>query len=302
MAERSVRHLVGGMILAADSMDKQELLETVLRLERLGYDTAWLTDMYGREIYVTAAWLLAQTSRIRVASGIAHIYGRDAIASAQAGLTLSELSGGRFVQGVGVSHPIAATMRGLEWENPVDKASSYLAAMRGDTPLSIRSTTDSVPLFLAAHGPKMLGVAAEHADGANIYMQLPDYMSYARGILGPGKELNVVLPCCLTTDRSIGLAAGRAALSIYLPLPAYQRQWAKQGFSDSDWSGKGSDRLVEAYVPWGDVDTVAARMTEYLDAGASKIIVSSLPTDHRDPSSRWSLLEAFAPFGGRAAN
>lgn len=302
MNDRKTNELVDGVILAADSMNKEDLLDTVLRLERLGYDCAWVTDMYGREIYATAAWLLAQTSRIRVASGIAHIYGRDAIASAQAGLTLSELSGGRFVQGVGVSHPIVATMRGLEWENPVDKASSYLSAMRGETPLNIRSTVDSVPLYLAAHGPKMLRVAAQHADGANIYMQLPEYMTYARRILGPDKELNVVLPCCLTTDREVGLAAGRLALSIYLPLPAYQRQWAKQGFDESDWSGKGSDRLVEAYVPWGDVETLARRMSEYFVAGASKIVVSSMPTDRRDPASKWGLLEAFAPLGPSSPN
>ena len=292
---KTPNQLVSGVILAADTMGADELLSTVQRLEELGYDTAWVTDIYGREIYVTAAWLLARTSRIRIASGIAHIYGRDAIASAQAGRTLSELSGGRFVQGVGVSHPIAATMRGLEWENPVSKASSYLAAMRGETPLSIRASADSVPLYLAAHGPKMLGVAAQFADGANIYMQLPEYMLFARSVLGPDKSLTVVLPCCLTDDRDVGLAAGRMALSIYLPLPAYQRQWAKQGFDESDWSGKGSDRLVEAYVPWGGVEAIATRMHEYLDAGASDIVVSSMPTDRRDPSSKWRLLEAFAP-------
>ena len=297
---KQASELVNGVILAADTMSRDDLLATVLRLEGLGYDEAWVTDMYGREIYATAAWLLAKTTRIRIASGIAHIYGRDPIASAQAGRTLSELSDGRFVQGVGVSHPIAATMRGLEWENPVDKASSYLAAMRGETPLNIRATADSVPLYLAAHGPKMLGVASRHADGANIYMQLPQYMSIARSVLGPDKVLNVVLPCCLTTDREVGLAAGRAALSIYLPLPAYQRQWVKQGFDQSDWAGKGSDRLVEAYVPWGDVAKIADRMTEYLEAGASRIVVSSMPTDRRNPDSRWELLEAFAPFGSSA--
>lgn len=302
MSSGGVNELVSGVILAADTMSRDDLMATVLRLEGFGYDEAWVTDMYGREIYATAAWLLAKTTRIRIASGIAHIYGRDAIASAQAGRTLSELSDGRFVQGVGVSHPIAATMRGLDWENPVGKASSYLSAMRGETPLNIRAESSSVPLYLAAHGPKMLGVAAQYADGANIYMQLPEYMSFARSVLGPGKTLNVVLPCCLTTDREVGLAAGRAALSIYLPLPAYQRQWAKQGFDASDWSGKGSDRLVEAYVPWGDVAAIADRMREYLDAGATKIIVSSMPTDRRNPDSRWELLEAFAPFGPAAAN
>ena len=295
---KQANELVSGVILAADTMERDVLLETVLRLEELGYDCAWVTDMYGREIYVTAGWLLAKTSRIRIASGIAHIYGRDAIASVQAGRTLFELSGGRFVQGVGVSHPIAATMRGLDWENPVEKASSYLAAMRGETPLNIRADAASVPLYLAAHGPKMLGVAAQHADGANIYMQLPEYMTYARSVLGPDKVLNVVLPCCLTNHREAGLAAGRMALSIYLPLPAYQRQWAKQGFTEADWSGKGSDRLIESYVPWGDVAKVSDRMREYLAAGATNIVLSAMPADRRNPESKWEILEAFAPNRG----
>jgi hypothetical protein len=55
-------------------------------------------------------------------------------------------------------------------------------------------------------------------------------------------------------------------------------------------------------VPWGDVAAIADRMREYLDAGATKIIVSSMPTDRRNPDSRWELLEAFAPFGHAAAN
>ena len=99
---------VGGVMVAGDALSPRALVDHVRRLEALGYDSAWITDVFGREIYVTAGHLLAHTDRIKVASGIAHIYGRDPIASRQAGLTLSELSGGRFIQGLGVSHPIAA--------------------------------------------------------------------------------------------------------------------------------------------------------------------------------------------------
>ena len=82
---------VGGVIVAADMMAPGELVEYVQRLESLGYDSVWIPDMFGREIYVTAAHLLANTTTIRVGSGIAHVYGRDAIASAQAARTLAEL-------------------------------------------------------------------------------------------------------------------------------------------------------------------------------------------------------------------
>ena len=72
---------VGGLILGADALSPTEVMTHVLRLEELGYPSVWITDVYGREIYVLASHILAKTTRISVASGIAHIYGRDAIAS-----------------------------------------------------------------------------------------------------------------------------------------------------------------------------------------------------------------------------
>ena len=127
---------IGGVIVPADAFGATELVEYVRRLESLGYDSVWIPDMFGREIYVTCAHLLANTTTINVASGIAHVYGRDAIASAQAARTLSELSGGRFIHGVGISHPPAAELRGLSWEPPIAKMRTYLiemrAAMSGD--------------------------------------------------------------------------------------------------------------------------------------------------------------------------
>jgi probable F420-dependent oxidoreductase len=261
-----------GAIVPADMMEPGPLVEHVQWLESLGYRSVWIPDMFGREIYVTAAHLLANTSTITIVSGIAHIYGRDAIASSQAARTLAELSGGRFVQGLGVSHPIAAQMRGLEWENPVAKMRGHLEAMR-DTPLQIRAAQP--PVYIAAHGPKMLALAAEAADGANTYMQPPSHTARARDVLGPDKTLSVVLPCCLSTDPDAARAAGRRALSIYLPLAAYQRQWAAHGFTEPDWSDGGSDRLIDTYVAWGDVEEVGARIDEHLDAGADQVQISA---------------------------
>lgn len=289
--------LVTGVIVPADMFGPDDLVAHVRRLEELAYDTAWITDMFGRHIYVTAAHLLAHTDRIRIGTGIAHIYGRDAIDSAQAARTLAELSGGRFVQGLGVSHPIAAEMRGMEWEPPLGKSRDYLTAMRSELPLSTAAPDPDVPLYLAAHGPKMLGVAAEAADGAMSYMQTPEGCADARAILGPDKALNVVVPSCLTSDAETGRAMGRRALAMYLPLPAYQRVWARYGFDESDWAAPGSDALVDRFFNWGSEDTVAARMQALLDAGATEIIVGASPSDPGDPASMWTILEALAPAG-----
>jgi probable F420-dependent oxidoreductase len=289
---------VGGVIVAADTMSPGELVDHVQRLESLGYDSVWIPDMFGREIYVTAAHLLANTTSIRVASGIAHVYGRDAIASAQAARTLSELSNGRFIHGVGISHPPAAEMRGLEWEPPIAKMREYLiemrAAMYGGL-LHTPADPPPVPVYVAAHGPKMMQVAAELADGANTYMQPPEHTRESRATLGPDKALSVVLPCALTTDPDAGRAAGRRALSIYLPLPAYHRQWRAFGFDESDWTDRASDRLVDASVAWGDVGTLRERIAEHIDAGATQVQISANSVDRANPGPPWDLLEALAP-------
>lgn len=286
--------LVDSVMVAADHLSPGKLVDHARRCEDLGYDAIWITDVFGREIYVTAGYLLAHTTRLKVASGIAHIYGRDHIASAQAARTLSELSGGRFIQGLGVSHPVASQMRGVPWEDPIEKSRNYISAMRGPLPIHTPASAPYVPIYLAAHGPKMLAVAAEVADGANTYMQTPDSVREARRILGPDKVLNFLLPTCLTTDPDAGRAAGRRAISIYLPLPAYQRVWARAGFGPSDWADGGSDRLVDTYTAWGSLDTIRERLAAYSEAGATRVILAPNPDPGR-PESAAELLSALAP-------
>ena len=286
------RSPVAGIMTVADMMQPKDLIAHVQRLESTGHLSAWLPDIFGREIYVTAGFILHHTTKIKVASGIAHMYGRDAICSSQAARTLSELSGGRFIHGLGVSNTIASEMRGIPWENPVQKTREYVNALRGPLPIMAPAVYEPVPIYIAAHGPKMLAVAGEVADGVNTYMQTPEHTTHARGLVGADKVLNVVLPCCLTTDPAIGRAVGRAMVSIYLPLPAYQRQWASQGFDESDWTNGGSDRLVDTYVAWGSIETIRNRMQEHIDAGANSIIMAA---GGHSPENSWELLEATAP-------
>ena len=287
---------IGGVIVPADTMRPGALVEYVQRLESLGYDSVWIPDMFGREIYVTCGYLLDNTTTIKVASGIAHVYGRDAIASAQAARTLAELSGGRFIHGLGISHPPAAELRGLTWEPPISKMRDYLVAMKAQMRGGLLHTPADpppVPVYLAAHGPQMMRVAADLADGANTYMQPPEHTRASRLTLGPDKVLNVVLPCVLSTDPDVARSAARRALSMYLPLPAYQRQWAANGFDERDWAGTGSDRLVDTFVAWGDADTILERVAAHRDAGADQILLGASQPDRSGPP--WDLLEALAP-------
>ena len=116
-----------------------------------------------------------------------------------------------------------------------------------------------------------------------------------RSTLGPDKVLSVVLPCVMTTDADAAREVGRRALSIYLPLPAYQRQWLAQGFDESDWAGRGSDRLIDAFVAWGDRDTILERVAQHVDAGATRVQLGVNSAGGARSGAPWDLLEALAP-------
>lgn len=64
---------MSGVIVAADTMSRTAFVAYVQRLEALGYDSVWIPDMFGREIYVTAGYLLSNTTTMKVATGIAHV-------------------------------------------------------------------------------------------------------------------------------------------------------------------------------------------------------------------------------------
>src|SRR3984885_14714969 len=93
-----------GVWAAMDSFSAVDAGTFAKRLETWGYGALWIPEAIGREVFSASAWLLANTTRLNVASGIANIYARDAFAAAAAQKGLNEQSGGRFLLGLGVSH------------------------------------------------------------------------------------------------------------------------------------------------------------------------------------------------------
>ena len=80
-------------------------------------------------------------------------------------------------------------------------------------------------------------------------------------------------------------------LKTYLGLPNYANNWKRQGFTDDDIAGGGSDRLVDALVVWGDETTIAARVQEHRDAGADHVCIQVLTADPRGfPAEQWRVL------------
>jgi probable F420-dependent oxidoreductase len=277
-----------------DSMTAGAAAEFAQRVEHWGYSTLWIPEGYGRNSLVHASWLLANTDRLVVATGIANIYARDPMAMAAAQITLGEQSGGRFLLGIGVSHAvIVETTRGHRYGKPMETMRSYLQGMKSATYMAPVPTERSVTV-LAALGPKMLALAAAQSDGAHPYNVTPEHTAEARAILGPGKLLCPEQKVLLETDPATARRVIRQFLTSYLSLSNYCSNFLRMGFTNDDLAGGGSDRLVDALVAWGDEDIIRARLQQHLDAGADQVCINSIHPERRfEPDER--VLKLFAP-------
>ena len=111
-----------GVWTGPDSFSAGELADFAGRVESWGYSALWIPEAVGRDPFVTLGFLAAQTESLILATGIANIYARDAVTSRAIHKTLSEMLPGRFILGLGVSHPhLVSHLRGHEWEKPVPK-------------------------------------------------------------------------------------------------------------------------------------------------------------------------------------
>jgi probable F420-dependent oxidoreductase len=281
-----------GVWAATDGLSAAEAAAFAKRVEAWGYGTLWTPEAVGREVFSASAWFLANTTHLVVASGIANIYARDSFAAAAAQKGLNEQSGGRFLLGLGVSHiPLVQDMRRHEYGKPVATMRAYLEGMAA-APYKSVAPQSPPQTVLAALGPKMLELAGERADGAHPYNVPPEHTREAREILGTNKLLCVEQAAILETDGSQARALARQFLKIYMGLPNYVNNWRRLGFSDPDFAGGGSDRLIDTVVAWGDEKAIRKRIGEHWQAGADHVCVQALGAGGR-PDER--LLSVLAP-------
>ena len=140
---------------------------------------------------------------------------------------------------------------------------------------------------LAALGPRMLGLAAARAAGAHPYFVPVEHTARARGILGRGPLLAPEVAVVLETDATRARELARAYAATYLHLPNYTNNLRTLGFGDDDIGGGGSDRLIDAVIPWGDVATIARRVREHHDAGADHVCVQVVAGREAFPLDRY---------------
>jgi len=269
--------------------DPAEIAAAATELESLGYTGLWIPDV-GGDVFGPIGNLLAATTNAIVATGILNLWLHTAEETAAAHAELTAAHGPRFLVGIGVGHApsIDRVVAPGTYQQPLERTRAFLDALdAAEVPLAPHDRA------LAALGPKMLELAATRTAGAHPYLITPEHSRIAREALGPDALVASEQGVVLETDPDRARSIARTNVQRYFALPNYTRNWARLGFTDDDIANGGSDRLIDALVAWGDEATIARRVQEHRDAGASHVCIQVL-TD--TPSSLpLEQLRALAP-------
>src|SRR2546421_5922626 len=181
---------VGCFVSTGRSLERA--IERVRMAEELGFESAWVTQLAGRDALTVLTAYALRTERIRLGTGVVPIYTRTPVTMAQTAATLDELSGGRLRLGLGVSHrPVVEGWHGQTIDKPVSEMREYVAILRailagedpppGDTwrtgfHLAGLDPRPELPVYTAALSPGMLRLAGEIADGVVLWLCNPNYI------------------------------------------------------------------------------------------------------------------------------
>jgi F420-dependent oxidoreductase-like protein len=246
---------LGTFISVGRSLDTA--LDRVRLAEQLGYHSVYTTHLAGRDSLTLLAAYANASESIRLGTGVLPIYSRTPVATAQQAITIDEMSAGRLMLGIGVSHRVTVeNWYGSEIRKPVAEMRDYVAVLRAvlageDPPESERFHTrfhflgvqprPELPIYVAGLSPKMLELAGEVADGVILWLCNPDYI---RDVVVPhvregrrkagkgldGFDIVAAIPTAVTDEVDGARATLRADLSPYFLLPFYRKMIERSGY------------------------------------------------------------------------
>jgi F420-dependent oxidoreductase-like protein len=310
--------------LAAFNPAVRTLDESIARAkaaERLGYESVWLSQLPdARDASLVVAAYAAATERIKFGMGVLPIYTRHPTAMVQMAATLDEMTRGRFILGLGVSHKVTVeSMWGLHLDQPVEAMREYLTIVQtslAEGGCSFEGKHFSaqwsysaprprnLPVMIAALSSRMLDLAGEMTDGVILWMCAPNYIrehvvpivKAARERVGKsldGFEIVAHVPVCLTSDRAAALDVFRPVVSRYANLPYYRKVLDVAGYKEQLDAGNITEGMLDDFAGIGDEQQVRAAIQRYREAGLTLPAVGPF-SGHRGAAGYEATLEAAA--------
>ena len=263
-------------------------IELIKQAESMGYDSVWTAEAYGNDAVTSAAWVLAQTTKIRVGTAIMQMPARTPAMCAMTAMSLDQLSGGRFIVGLGASGPqVVEGWHGVPYGKPVTRTKEYIQIMRkiferegpvefdgqmyqmpnqgeGTTGLgkplkSILAATD-IPIYTASITPAGLRCAGEVADGVfpvwmdpNKYDVLGDAIGQGFEKAGNGKSLKdfdvaPFVTVAMNDDLDAAYDSLRPWLALYIGGMGAKNKNFYHEYATRMGYGDAADQIQELYL------------------------------------------------------
>ena len=265
-----------------------ECVDLARKAEReWGYEAVWMSETNGHDSLVLAGAVAAATERVDIGTGIVAVYNRTPGILAMAAATLSQLSGGRFILGLGTSsHGMIEAWHGVPFERPLGRVRETVQVIRqalagertdvaGETlrsrgPRLGARPVGEVPIYLAALRPRMLELAGEIGDGAVVNLfplsALPQMLAAIRkGAERAGKSLDGYELACrfqvgITDDVPAARQVFRSVFTGYVAAPVYNKFFAWCGFPEL------AEEVAKAWAEKDRARAAAAISDEFIDA------------------------------------
>mgnify|MGYP001584312498 CR=1 FL=1 len=310
-----------GVMLHTGDLGMDALLRYAQEAETLGYDGFWVTEESGKEAFTVLALAAQATRRIRLGTGIVSFYSRTPTLLAMAASTIHRLSGGRFALGIGTGGiGFMERGHGIAIERPLRRARETVEIVRGlltsrrfsyegtwfrvrDFHLREGPIDGALPIYLSALNPRMVGVAAQVADGfiANWPTEeaLGEFQSIVkREAVAAGRDpkdvkiLTLLMTCPEPRDEG-AVNAMRRGLAFYCASPHYHHIAEISGYGREAREVKAvwdagdfarasrmvTDAMVEKFSLTGSPEACRRKLRSLLDAGVYPIIY---PVPRRD--------------------
>ena len=280
-------------------------IELIQQAESMGYDSVWTAEAYGNDAVTSAAYVLAQTSKIRVGTAIMQMPARTPAMCAMTAMSLDQLSGGRFIVGLGASGPqVVEGWHGVPYGKPVTRTKEYIQIMRkiferegpvefdgqmyqmpnqseGTTGLgkplkSILAATD-IPIYTASITPAGLRCAGEVADGVfpvwmdpNKYDVLGESIEQGFEKAGNGKSLKdfdiaPFVTVAMNDDLDAAYDALRPWLALYIGGMGAKNKNFYHEYATRLGYGDAANQIQELYLSGKKPEAEALVPNELLD-------------------------------------
>ena len=269
-----------------------------------GFGSYWTPQIFDLDALTAFAVIASDVPDIRLGTAVVPTYPRHPMALAQQALTVNQVAGGRLDLGIGLSHkPVVEGMWGLSFDRPVKHMSDYLKVLMpllsdqkvshggelvtGRGELGLRA--EAPPVYVAALGEQMLKLAGKLADGTVTWMTgpktvadltAPTINAAASEAGRPAPAVIAAVPVCLTDDVDAARARAAKEYVIYGQLPSYRAMLDHEGLG-------GPEDLALV----GDIDTIAAGLQRFADAGATTVVANPFGSKAEVDATRAAVAE-----------